>query len=255
MKEIAIEDIIEFFKEAGVDEIISSKPSAFVKKPKVTKNFHQQLNHNVTTLKNISNAETDSLVIAKKANSLEELKQSVLDFNGCNLKSTANKTVFSDGNSEADVMIIGEAPGASEDEAGIPFCGQSGKLLDQFFDAIELIRAKNLYIANAIFWRPPGNRKPTEKELAICRPLVEKHIALINPKLIVAAGSSALACLFPNNKDSISKIRGSLMDYNNQFLSQSVKVMPIFHPSFLLRQPSRKRSAWEDMLKINSFIN
>ena len=153
------------------------------------------------------------------------------------------------------VMIIGEAPGANEDIEGIPFCGQSGKLLDQIFDSVDLVRSRNLYIANAIFWRPPGNRKPTAKELAICRPFVEKHISLIKPKLIVACGSSALASLLPDLTTPITKLRGKMLDYDNQFLTDKIKLIPIFHPSFLLRQPSRKKSAWEDMITIKNFIN
>jgi uracil-DNA glycosylase len=249
MKEIAIEDIVQFFKEAGVDEIINDYSSPFKTKEKLS------LVENLKPLDKVSIAEEEAYNLAVKANTLEDLQNYVMDFDGCPLKATANKTVFADGSAKADVMIIGEAPGANEDIEGVPFCGQSGKLLDQIFDSINLIRSENLYIANAIFWRPPGNRKPTNKELAICRPLVEKHIALIAPKLIVACGSSALASLFPDMNAPITKIRGEMLDYQNQFLKEQIKVMPIFHPSFLLRQPSRKRSAWEDMLKINSFIN
>ena len=250
MKEIAIEDIIQLFKESGVDEIINDYPSAFQKrKPKLA------IIQTSTPLAAISKAEDDSLRIAKQCNDLTSLYEAVLNFDGCPLKATANKTVFSDGSENADVMIIGEAPGANEDIEGIPFCGQSGKLLDQIFDSVDLARSRNLYIANAIFWRPPGNRKPTAKELAICRPFVEKHISLIKPKLIVACGSSALASLLPDLTTPITKLRGKMLDYDNQFLTDKIKLIPIFHPSFLLRQPSRKKSAWEDMITIKNFIN
>ena len=249
MKEIAIEDIIQLFRESGVDEIINDYPTAFQKKKQLT------IIPNNKSLDKIAGAEDESLRIAKSCKDLSSLYEAVLNFDGCPLKATANKTVFSDGSENAEVMIIGEAPGANEDIEGIPFCGQSGKLLDQIFDSIDLTRSKNLYIANAIFWRPPGNRKPTNKELAICRPLVEKHIALIKPKLIVACGSSALASLFPDITSPITKIRGDMIDYQNQFLTSKIKCMPIFHPSFLLRQPSRKKSAWEDMIKVRNFIS
>ena len=250
MKEIAIEDIIQLFKDSGVDEIINDFTSPFQQHKK-----QANLTQVAKSLDQVESAEINAQKIAAESKDLKSLYDSVMAFDGCPLKATANKTVFSDGAETADVMIIGEAPGANEDIEGIPFCGQSGKLLDQIFESISLTRKQNLYIANAIFWRPPGNRKPTNKELSICRPLVEKHIALINPKLIVACGSSALASLFPDMNIAITKVRGQFIDYQNQFLETKIKVMPIFHPSFLLRQPSRKRAAWEDMINIQNFIN
>ena len=117
--------------------------------------------------------------LANLSTNLEELKNNVLNFEGCNLKSLAINTVFSDGNPGSNIMLIGEAPGSNEDATGIPFCGESGKLLDNILASIDISRKENAYISNTVFWRPPANRQPTFEEIEICRPFVEKHIALI----------------------------------------------------------------------------
>ncbi len=191
--------------------------------------------------------------LADQVHDLEELQQAVNNFEGCNLKKMATNTVFSDGDPSSKIMIIGEAPGNHEDLQGIPFCGDSGKLLDAMFAAIGYPR-QDLYITNTIFWRPPGNRKPTKEELAICYPFVEKHIGLIEPELIVLMGSTAMASI-AGAKDPIGQVRGKFMDYSNQYLSNSPKVISMFHPSYLMRQPSKKRIAWEDLLMIKDFLN
>lgn len=191
--------------------------------------------------------------VVDKCNSLEALKLAVESFEGCSLKKTATNTVFSDGNSKAEVMVIGEAPGANEDIKGIPFCGESGQLLDKIFASIGLSRKENLYITNTVFWRPPGNRKPTEQELSMCLPFLEKHIALINPKLIVIVGSVALQALF-NDALSISKQRQKKFVYKNPYLNREITAIATFHPSYLLRQPSQKRFAWQDMLFIRQIL-
>jgi DNA polymerase len=177
----------------------------------------------------------------------------VLNFDGCQLKKTATKTVFSDGNQQADIMFIGEAPGANEDIQGIPFCGDSGKLLDNMLLSIGLNRT-NIYISNSIFWRPPGNRRPTPDEIAICLPFVEKHIALVNPKLLILVGSTAVSAVM-NINDPMSKMRNRFFSYNNNYLSKPIDIAAIFHPSYLLRQPSQKKLAWQDLLLIKHFIN
>ncbi len=191
--------------------------------------------------------------IASQVNNLEELEELVRNFDGCNLKKMATNTVFSDGDPASKIMVIGEAPGNHEDLQGIPFCGDSGKLLDAMFLAIGYPR-QDLYITNTIFWRPPGNRKPTKDELAICQPFVEKHIDLIEPDLIILMGSTAMISML-DVKDPIGKVRGKFMDYNNQYLDKSIKAISLFHPSYLMRQPSKKRLAWEDLLIIKDFLN
>jgi uracil-DNA glycosylase family 4 len=191
--------------------------------------------------------------LADKANNLEELKQYVLNFEGCNLKLLANNTVFGDGNKEGIVMLIGEAPGAQEDAKGIPFCGDSGKLLDNMLHSINISRLSNAYITNAVFWRPPGNRQPTAEEIEICKPFVEKHIALINPKLIILVGNTAVTSILGKNL-GVTKIRQEYYLYSNKYLTKPIHTTAIFHPAYLLRQPTQKKTLWYDLLKIQEFL-
>ncbi|XP_022778685.1 uncharacterized protein LOC111320266, partial [Stylophora pistillata] len=186
---------------------------------------------------------------AYKSKTLEELRQAILNFEGCALKKTATNTVFSDGVPDATIMLIGEAPGADEDRLGKPFVGMSGQLLDKMFKTIEYSREKNIYITNMLPWRPPGNRPPTTEEIALCLPFVEKHIALIQPQcLIFVGGTSAKALL--NTKSGIIRLRGIWTQYKNQFMDTPVKALPIYHPAYLLRSPSNKRKAWHDLMLI-----
>ncbi len=193
--------------------------------------------------------EQESRVLANKASSISELKQIVKSFEGCELKNFATNTVFADGIESAKIMLIGEAPGATEDEKGIPFCGESGKLLDNMLATIGISRTKNAYITNTIFWRPPANRKPTDQEISICKPFVEKHIALVKPKLIILVGSTATTSLLGKNQ-GITFIRQNDYPYTNQYLTDAITTTAIFHPAYLLRQPMQKKVTWFDLLKI-----
>ena len=196
-------------------------------------------------------AEAHKLSIA--CNSLEDLYAAIEGFNGLAIKKTASNTVFSDGNPNAEIMFIGEAPGANEDKEGIPFCGAAGKLMDSMVATIGLSRSVNCYITNTLFWRPPGNRRPTPEELAICKPFVEKHIALIAPKLIVLWGGTATSVLLTSDK-GITKLRGQWYDYKNEYLSAPIHLTAVFHPSYLLRQPVQKRLIWQDLLSLQHYI-
>jgi len=195
----------------------------------------------------------ESRLLADNANTLDELKNYVINFKGCDLKKTATNTVFADGINSSEIMLVGEAPGASEDESGIPFCGQSGQLLDNMMHTIGLSRKENIYITNTIFWRPPANRRPTDQEIEICRPFVEKHIALVKPKLLVLVGATALTSLLGNHLQ-ISRIRQEYYQYKNQYLDSSITTTAIFHPAYLLRQPFQKKATWYDLLKIQQFL-
>ncbi len=191
--------------------------------------------------------------LADKAKTLEELKLAVEKFDGLAIKKSATNTVFSDGNPESELMLIGEAPGENEDLEGRPFCGVSGRLLDKLLKFGGYTREKNFYITNTIFWRPPGNRKPTPDELAICKPFVEKHIALINPKVIVLVGGTAAESVL-NSKDSVTALRKKVNSYHSPYLNKDIPCFTIYHPSFLLRSPSQKKNAWADMLKIKAYL-
>ncbi len=190
---------------------------------------------------------------ADAAKTLPELRKAVENFDGCNLKKMATNTVFCDGSPTSKVMVIGEAPGNHEDLQGIPFCGDSGKVLDGMFRGINMTREKNFYITNVIFWRPPGNRRPTDEELAICRPFVERHIQLLNPEVLVLVGATSMAAVL-GITDPISSVRGKFMDFAPKFLSRKIKTFVVFHPSYLMRQSSKKKLAWHDMLALEQFL-
>ncbi len=191
--------------------------------------------------------------LADSARTLAELRDAVKNFDGLAICRTATNTVFADGNPEAQIMFIGEAPGANEDAEGIPFCGQAGQLMDTLVKWIGLDRRKNIYISNTLFWRPPGNRRPTPEELAVCKPFVEKHIALVNPKILVLWGATATTALL-DSKIAITKLRGTFHHYTNGYLGQEIDTLAVFHPSYLLRQPGQKREMWRDLLVLQDFI-
>lgn len=224
-------------------EKILVKPTIDLK-DKIEKSIYHQVQKGTQ-----DNLKSDSRSLADRCSTLEELKLALENFDGCDLKKTAINTVFADGCPDAKIMLIGEAPGAAEDSKGIPFCGESGKLLDNIFSAISLSREKNLYITNSVFWRPPGNRRPTKEEIEICRPFLEKHISLIKPDLIILVGSTAITSLIdPNGK--IAEMRGKVSEYQNRYLNNPVNISAIFHPAYLLRQPSKKKDVWYDLLRI-----
>ncbi|MEO8557516.1 MAG: uracil-DNA glycosylase [Rhodospirillales bacterium] len=191
---------------------------------------------------------TDARQAAAAATTLDALRDAIAAFDGCALKHTAKSTVFADGNPQAALMIVGEAPGADEDRLGKPFVGVSGQLLDRIFAAIGYDRS-NFYITNILPWRPPGNRSPTAAEIATCMPFVERHIALVKPKVLVFAGGVAAKALL-NTTEGIMRLRGRWFDYRADANMPAIVAMPTFHPAFLLRSPAQKREAWRDMLAI-----
>ncbi len=227
----------------------------------LTVNFKKNINKPVLTEKILTLPEEEKMTddvmetrtLADKASNLAELKNIVLAYEGCAIKKFSHNTVFADGNPEAKIMLIGEAPGATEDQKGIPFCGESGKLLDNMLATIGLCRETNAYITNTVFWRPPANRPPTQTEIDLCRPFVEKHIAIIKPKLIILVGSTAATSLLGKHA-GITKIRQEHFSYINKYLESPIALTAIFHPAYLLRQPMQKKTSWYDLLKIQQFI-
>lgn len=188
---------------------------------------------------------------AREARSLDELKEILQRFEGIeSLRGRATNLVFADGNPAARVMLVGEAPGADEDRLGKPFVGVSGQLLDRMLGAIGLDRT-SFYITNVCFWRPPGNRKPTEAELVAQAPFVERHIELVAPQVLVLVGAASAHSLLGTN-DGITRLRGRWFDYKSAGMATPVPALPIFHPAFLLRQPAQKRETWADLLKLKS---
>ena len=154
--------------------------------------------------------------------------------------------VFADGNPDASVMIIGEGPGANEDKAGLPFVGRAGQLLDKMLNSINLNR-QNVYISNVVNYRPPMNRKPSEEEVKRYLPFLTRHIEIINPKILVLLGSTALNAII-GNQQVISKARGRWV--SKQIGLCKTEVIASFHPAFLMRQPDQKRLAWVDLKMI-----
>jgi uracil-DNA glycosylase family 4 len=189
---------------------------------------------------------------AQACASLVELEAALDEFDGCALKETALNLCFADGNPEARVMLIGEAPGAEEDRQGKPFVGASGKLLDRMLATIGLDRT-SVYITNVIYWRPPGNRSPTQAEIATCQPFLERQIALLKPDLLVFVGGIAARALLGVN-EGVTKLRGRRFSYAAPDGS-SIPAMVMFHPAYLLRQPAQKRLAWRDLLAIRSQLD
>ena len=181
-----------------------------------------------------------------KFKSLELLRKSIENVKNCDLKKQASKIVFSDGNPKSKIMLIGEAPGANEDAEGLPFVGRAGILLDKMLAAINLDR-KKVYISNIVNYRPPENRRPTDEEIARYLPFITKHIEIINPKILVLLGSTAMNALI--GKDVvISKMRGKWIE--KKFGNCKTSVIVTFHPAFLMRQPAQKKMAWIDLKMI-----
>ena len=198
----------------------------------------------------LAEAAVSARQLAAEAQSIAALGEAITRFDACPLKRTATNTVFIDGNPEAPILIVGEAPGADEDRIGRPFVGRAGQLLDLMLAAIGLDRGK-VQITNVIYWRPPGNRKPTTAEIASCLPFVLRHIALARPTALVLAGGTAAGALL-SQSEGITRLRGRWFDLAVPGLAAPVPTIPMFHPAFLLRSPERKRDAWRDLLALKA---
>jgi uracil-DNA glycosylase len=189
---------------------------------------------------------TSAREAARTAPTLQALRELLENFNGCALKHTATRLVFADGNPQARIMFVGEAPGREEDIEGLPFVGRSGKLLDRMIAAIGLDRT-SAYIANVIPWRPPGNRTPTPQETQICLPFIQRQIELVNPDVLVTLGNPSTQTLL-STREGIMKTRGKWFDYDTG--TRAIRAIATFHPAYLLRSPSYKRMAWQDLRAI-----
>ena len=211
-------------------------------------NYYKLINHNlIYNNKAINRYKKDNFELSEdKAENLDKLKKSILSLNNCDLKKQAKNIVFSDGNPNSKIMLIGEAPGANEDEEGLPFVGRAGALLDKMLAAIDLDR-KKVYISNIINYRPPDNRRPTDEEIKRYLPFITKHIEIISPKILVLLGSTAMNALI-GNEVVISKMRGKWIE--KKFGNCKTSVIITFHPAFLMRQPAQKKMAWIDLKMI-----
>jgi uracil-DNA glycosylase family 4 len=191
--------------------------------------------------------------IAAACTTLEELRAALATFDGCPLAATATNLVFNDGNPDAGLMLIGEAPGAEEDRAGKPFVGASGQLLDRMLASIGLDRTRCL-ITNIVFWRPPGNRTPTDAEVQVCLPFVHRQIALVRPRHLVLVGGPSFKAL-TGNAAGITRTRGKWLQLQVPGLEAPVPTLPTLHPAYLLRTPGAKRDAWADLISLRRSID
>jgi DNA polymerase len=259
-----LNDLLDFYRDAGVDALLGEEPvDRFAAETPVTKPAARA--QPITVPPNleikgravpIAPQAPDAAAIsaresAKSAKSLDELRAILETFDGCALKATASQLVFADGNPQARVMLVGEAPGRDEDIEGLPFVGRSGKLLDRMLAAIGLDRT-SVYIANIVPWRPPGNRTPTPQESQICLPFVLRQIELADPDILVCLGGPSAQTLLAT-KEGITKTRGRWFSFNTG--KREIRAMPTFHPAFLLRSPLQKRFAWRDFMSIKKALD
>ncbi len=201
-----------------------------------------------TPVEGLADAET----LAKGAESVEALHAALRAFEGCALKASAKNTVIGRGNPDAKLILIGEAPGANEDRLGKPFVGEAGRLLDEMLKWIGLDES-NAYITNVLFWRPPGNRNPTDAELALCRPFIDRQIELMQPSLLMFLGGIAAKSMLHESR-GILKLRGHWYDYQTTPGGRVIPALATLHPAYLLRQPAQKRFAWQDFLKFKQAV-
>ena len=210
--------------------------------------YYKLINYNLIYNNNAINRykKNNYQISADKADNLENLKNLINGIKNCALKNNAKNMVFSDGNPKSKIMLVGEAPGANEDEEGLPFVGRAGALLDKMLASINLDR-KKVYISNIVNFRPPDNRRPTDEEIKKYLPYITRHIEIISPKILVLLGSTAMNALI-GNENVISKMRGKWIE--KKFGSCAVSVIITFHPAFLMRQPAQKKMAWIDLKMI-----
>jgi uracil-DNA glycosylase len=257
-----VQQLLAFYLEAGVDCALGDEPVNRLADPDLAPEpraavVHQPVARTTALAPPVTPPRTDATVApdvaiasareaARTAPTLEALRQLLENFDGCALKHTATKLVFADGNPQARVMFVGEAPGRDEDIEGLPFVGRSGKLLDRMIAAIGLDRSK-AYIANVIPWRPPGNRTPTPQETQICLPFVQRQIELVNPDVLVTLGNPSTQALL-QTREGIMRTRGKWLDYDTG--TRSIRAIATFHPAYLLRSPAYKRMSWQDLRAI-----
>lgn len=243
-----IKQVLEFYQEAGVNATFSDT-AGFLTPQKEEAGPRLAI---TTLAQSAQSASKNAKDICLLAPDLETLREKMQAFEGCTLKLNAKTTVFGAGDSKASLMIIGEAPGADEDRQGLPFVGRSGQLLEKMLQAIGLNR-KDVYITNILPWRPPGNRTPTDAEVAVCLPFVKRQIELIAPKILLLLGASAANALL-DNTDSISRLRGHWFAYKTS-KDAKIEALASFHPAYLLRNSAQKSKAWADFLRIAKKLN
>lgn len=254
--------MLQWYEAAGVDLAVLEEPvdrfaqSAVVATPARNAPPSPMIAREAPPLPNVATPGADAdpstaRELAASASSLEELRAAMEGFDGCGLKLRATNLVFADGNPEAEIMLVGEAPGSEEDLQGKPFVGRSGQLLDRMLKAIGLDRT-SVYIANTVPWRPPGNRTPAPSEVAVCLPFLYRQIELVAPRVLVTLGGASTSTLF-DTPVSITRVRGQWRDLTVN--GHTMRALATLHPAYLLRQPASKRLAWQDLLAIRAELD
>lgn len=259
MQNNAAHELLAFYAEAGVDSVVGEEPvnhltpaeaprTAPMRAPEIKSAPMMAAPAIAPPAPDVAAMEAREAV--KNVRTLDELREALGRFEGCALRATATQLVFADGNPQAKLMLVGEAPGRDEDIEGLPFVGRSGKLLDRMLAAIGIDRTQ-AYIANIIPWRPPGNRTPTPQESEICLPFIRKQIELVDPDVLVCLGGPSATTLL-GIKEGITKSRGRWVRFDTG--KREIRAMPTFHPAFLLRSPLQKRLAWRDLLAVKKAL-
>ena len=255
--------LLKWYVESGVDEALAEAPIDRLA-PKPAAPVRQEIPEQAASRPHVTpplaapggNAELlsreettrSAREAAENAATLDELRDALAAFDGCALKKTAKNLVFADGNPQGPLMIIGEAPGGEEDRQGVPFVGPAGKLLDLMLGSIGLNR-EQAYVTNILPWRPPGNRSPTDAEIAACLPFINRHIELVSPKILILVGGTAAKSILKKTQ-GITRLRGQWYSYASSDDKDPIDTRAVLHPAYLLRSPAQKRETWQDLLEI-----
>jgi len=263
-KEYNATQLLKWYLESGINEALEEKPvNHFI--PQATTETKETDAIPVVSTNTSSNSKTPVKLIslsdttksayaaAKAADTLETLREAMSAFEGCPLKQTAKNLVFGEGPVRPKLMLIGEAPGAEEDRQGYPFVGPAGQLLERMLKAISIERS-DVYITNILPWRPPGNRTPTDTEIAACIPFIERQIELVSPEILILVGGVSAKTLL-GTTHGIMRTRGKWLEYKREGGLEGIPARAILHPTYLLRSPAQKRETWMDLLAIQQRMN
>lgn len=248
-----LESALAFWRDAGLEVCVEDSPIDRIHVPQPVRRAPVIVSGAPgpaqTPAVDIASAVADAHARAAEAETLDALAAAIANFEGCPLRRMgAKQAVFARGKPDAEVMLIGEGPGADEDQRGEPFVGKAGQLLDRMLTAIDL--KDDVFITNTVFWRPPGNRTPTLEEQMVCAPFVERAVALVKPKLLVLIGGASAKFMLKSD-DGILKLRGQWRDWRPTEGGQTYPALPMLHPAYLLRQPREKAKAWQDLLSLS----
>lgn len=256
------ESLLAFWAEAGVDSVLLDEPVDRIEAGRILPPQPAARPAAVVApvrpaqpgQPDVSGAVAEAQALAAAAQDLEQLAAAIAAFEGCPLRfeGAASKAVFYRGNPDADLMVIGEGPGAEEDAQGLPFVGRAGKLLDKMLTAARL--TDRVFITNTVFWRPPGNRTPSPHEQMICAPFVERTIALVRPRMLLLVGGASAKSMLKKDEGILS-LRGRWFEWRANEGTIELPALPTLHPAFLLRQPGAKKRAWRDLLTLTERLD